>query len=85
MKPVHVLGLCLSAPAALASAEQRDFQSCTDYHCDAVQTMTFTSGQWQSVRDLFVTVGSAAEEHETIRRAVALPENSPVYDFRTID
>lgn len=65
---------CLPVLTVFASSGQQTFSSCTDYHCDAVQTVTLTPGQWQSVRDLFGAVTSPAEERETIRQAIALLE-----------
>ncbi|UCE77333.1 MAG: hypothetical protein JSU62_03790, partial [Gammaproteobacteria bacterium] len=53
---------------------QQTFFICTDYHCDTGETVTLSPSQWQSVRDLFISDASPAEEREFIRQAIALLE-----------
>ena len=67
---------CLPAATVVASPDQKTFFSCTDYHCDTGRMVTLTVSQWQSVRDLFSTNASPAEERENIRQSIALLENT---------
>lgn len=65
---------CLPATTVFASSGQQTFFICTDYHCDTGETVTLSPSQWQSVRDLFISDASPAEEREFIRQAIALLE-----------
>lgn len=68
--------LCLSAATAIASPGPKAFFSCTDYHCDTGQSVTLMDSQWQSVREIYATDTSPAEEREHIRQSIALLEDT---------
>lgn len=68
-----LLVVCLPL-ATVTAGVPAPFFSCTDYHCDEGQTVRLNEVQWQSVRVLFNSISSAAEERQQLRLAIALLE-----------
>lgn len=81
MKRVRVAGFrrlwsgWLLLATAPAWSGQQQFFICTDYHCDSGEMVALAPDDWQSVRDLFAPDASAAEERDSVRRAIALLES----------
>lgn len=65
---------CMYPLTVIPAAAPRPFQSCTDYHCDEVETVSLSARQWEQVRAIFAPTRSPAEERQHIRAAVALLE-----------
>lgn len=68
---IAMLLFCAPLPVVAAATSPPPFFSCTDYHCDEGQTVRLNEAQWQSVRELFDNITSAAQERQQIRLAIA--------------
>lgn len=65
---------CSSAAGVSAGRAPTAFYSCTSYHCKTGQQVQLSEAQWQAVRRLFQVDGSAEQERQALRQAIALLE-----------